>query len=90
MGRNYYGTLSGTGGNGQGFETPAANIEARGAIVSLQGVETAALTLESAVSTSLLPSNSGTATGSIAGGWMSGTARTALSAAYSAATGSIF
>lgn len=94
MGKSVYGQLSGTDNKGQPFYTAAAYLEANAAVVSLQsvssslsGVRAAALTLEAAVSTSLVGSGTAGATAGV--GWMSGSKLAALSASYISVTGTI-
>lgn len=90
MAQSIYGQTSGTDRKGVTFITQAGNTEATAASTVLSGVRVAALALETAVSTSLLASNRGLATGSIAAGWMSGSVATTLSSSYAAQTASIF
>jgi len=79
-----WGVLSGTLPNGGTFTTPAGETTQVNAIVALQAIETAALVLEVAVSTSLTAPVTGSAPG------MDGPIKAALSASYSAVTASIY
>jgi hypothetical protein len=90
MGQKLYGTLSGTGGNGQIFTTPVGTTSQVNSIVALQAIQTAALQLEAAVSTSLTLSGTAAAAPVAAAGWMSGSKLAALSATYATVTSSIY
>ena len=88
MGQKLYGVVTGSGANGGEFYSQAFLDNLPAQIVSLKSVQTAAIALESAVSTSLI--GSGTAGATAAVGWMSGTKLATLSASYSSVTGTIF
>ena len=93
MGRSIYGQLSGTDNKGQQFVTVASALEKTAAtvvlqsqITSLQAIETAALTLETAVSSALAAATTGTS----GAGSMDRNVKTTLSASYSSVTASIY
>ena len=83
MAKSIYGQTSGTDRKGVTFVTQAKTTETTAAAAILSGVRVAALTLETAVSTSLAAAT-GTQSGS-----MAPAARTALSASFSSVTGTI-
>jgi hypothetical protein len=85
MGRTTYGQLSGSDNKGTTFVTQGSLLETKSAIISLQAIQTAALTLETAVSAALAAA----ITGSSGVGSMDRNVKTSLSATFSAVTASI-
>jgi len=86
MGRSFYGVPAAAMSNGGGYVTSESARLQSGAVVSLTAIEAAALTLETAVSTSLVAAT----TGASGVGSMDRIIKTALSASYSAVTASIY
>lgn len=85
MGRSFFDVPAAALPNGGGFVTANSNQIQKNSVTTLGSVRTAALTLETAVSTSLTTAVTGTS----GAGSMDAPVKAALSASYSSVTGTI-